>query len=79
MTDAIVLPQQTFDVANDLGRIWRLCQQTDVHRQHKILRRQPPDMDMLEADGLVGPAEGSNRREVLVPKDYFNEVDLKLR
>ncbi len=36
-------------------------------------------MDMLEADGLVGPAEGSNRREVLVPKDYFNEVDLKLR
>jgi len=36
-------------------------------------------MDMLEADGLVGPAEGSTRREVLVPKDYFNEVDQQLR
>jgi len=36
-------------------------------------------MDMLEADGIVGPAEGSNRREVLVPKDYFDEVDQQLR
>ncbi len=36
-------------------------------------------MDMLEADGIVGPAEGSNRREVLVPKDYFDEVDKQLR
>jgi S-DNA-T family DNA segregation ATPase FtsK/SpoIIIE len=36
-------------------------------------------MDMLEADGIVGPNEGSNRREVLVPKDYFDEVDKQLR
>ena len=36
-------------------------------------------MDMLEADGIVGPSEGSNRREVLVPKDYFDEVDQQLR
>ena len=36
-------------------------------------------MDMLEADGIVGPSEGSSRREVLVPKDYFNEVDHQLR
>ena len=36
-------------------------------------------MDMLEADGIVGPSEGSSRREVLVPKDYFDEVDHQLR
>jgi S-DNA-T family DNA segregation ATPase FtsK/SpoIIIE len=36
-------------------------------------------MDMLEADGIVAPNDGSNRREVLVPKDYFDEVDRQLR
>jgi len=36
-------------------------------------------VDMLEADGIVGPNDGSNRREVLVPKDYFDEVDRQLR
>ncbi len=36
-------------------------------------------MDMLEADGIVGANDGSNRREVLVPKDYFDEVDRQLR
>ncbi len=36
-------------------------------------------MDMLEADGIVGPNDGSNRREVLVPKEYFDEVDRQLR
>jgi S-DNA-T family DNA segregation ATPase FtsK/SpoIIIE len=36
-------------------------------------------VDMLEADGIVGPPEGSRPREVLVPKDYFDEVDRQLR
>jgi S-DNA-T family DNA segregation ATPase FtsK/SpoIIIE len=36
-------------------------------------------MDMLEADGIVAPNDGSNRREVLVPKEYFDEVDRQLR
>jgi S-DNA-T family DNA segregation ATPase FtsK/SpoIIIE len=36
-------------------------------------------VDMLEADGIVGPPEGSKAREVLVPKDYFDEVDRQLR
>ena len=36
-------------------------------------------VDMLEADGIVGPPEGSKAREVLVAKDYFNEVDQQLR
>ncbi len=32
-------------------------------------------VDMMEADGLVSPAAGSKPREVLVGKDYFDEVD----
>ncbi|MCG8455059.1 MAG: hypothetical protein MI919_02180, partial [Holophagales bacterium] len=32
-------------------------------------------IDMLEADGILGPAQGSKPRDVLVPVDYFEEVD----
>jgi len=30
-------------------------------------------LDAMEQDGLVGPAQGSRGREVLVPPDYFGE------
>jgi S-DNA-T family DNA segregation ATPase FtsK/SpoIIIE len=36
-------------------------------------------VDMMEAEGLVSPATGGKAREVLVPKDYFDEVDAQLR
>ena len=36
-------------------------------------------VDMMEADGLVSPAAGGKPREVLVKKDYFDEVDAQLR
>jgi hypothetical protein len=29
----------------------------------------------MERDGLLGPAQGSKPREVLVGRDYFEEVD----
>jgi S-DNA-T family DNA segregation ATPase FtsK/SpoIIIE len=32
-------------------------------------------IDMMERDGLLGPAQGSKPREVLVPQNYFQEVD----
>jgi S-DNA-T family DNA segregation ATPase FtsK/SpoIIIE len=32
-------------------------------------------IDMMERDGLLGPAQGSKPREVLVKPDYFTEVD----
>jgi S-DNA-T family DNA segregation ATPase FtsK/SpoIIIE len=35
-------------------------------------------MDSLEADGIVGPPEGSKPRQVLVPPDYFEEIDNRL-
>ena len=36
-------------------------------------------VDMMEMDGLVSPAAGGKPREVLVDKDYFDEVDAQLR
>jgi len=32
-------------------------------------------LDMMEQQGVVGPSQGSRGREVLVPPDYFGEVD----
>lgn len=36
-------------------------------------------VDMMEMEGLVSPAVGGKPREVLVDKDYFEEVDAQLR
>jgi S-DNA-T family DNA segregation ATPase FtsK/SpoIIIE len=33
-------------------------------------------IDMMERDGLLGPAQGSKPREVLVKPDYFEEIDI---
>jgi S-DNA-T family DNA segregation ATPase FtsK/SpoIIIE len=36
-------------------------------------------VDMMEMEGLVSPAAGGKPREVLVDKNYFDEVDAQLR
>lgn len=36
-------------------------------------------VDMMEAEGLVSPATGGKPREVLVDRNYFEEVDAQLR
>ncbi|MGE3841999.1 MAG: DNA translocase FtsK [Vicinamibacterales bacterium] len=36
-------------------------------------------VDMMEAEGLVSPAAGGKPREVLVSKDYFEEVDASVQ
>jgi S-DNA-T family DNA segregation ATPase FtsK/SpoIIIE len=36
-------------------------------------------VDMMEAEGLVSSGQGGKAREVLVDKDYFDEVDAQLR
>jgi S-DNA-T family DNA segregation ATPase FtsK/SpoIIIE len=32
-------------------------------------------IDMMERDGIIGPADGSKAREILVPADYYETVD----
>jgi S-DNA-T family DNA segregation ATPase FtsK/SpoIIIE len=32
-------------------------------------------LDMMEKEGLVGPPAGSKGRELLVPENYFGEVE----
>jgi S-DNA-T family DNA segregation ATPase FtsK/SpoIIIE len=34
-------------------------------------------LDMMEHEGVVGPPDGSRPREILVPTDYFDELDLR--
>jgi S-DNA-T family DNA segregation ATPase FtsK/SpoIIIE len=36
-------------------------------------------VDMMEAEGLISPATGGKPREVLVGREYFEEVDAQLR
>ncbi len=36
-------------------------------------------IDMMERDGLVGPADGSKPREILKGREYFSEVDAALQ
>ena len=36
-------------------------------------------IDLMERDGLVGPADGSKPRELLKPPSYFSEVDTAIR
>ncbi len=36
-------------------------------------------IDLMERDGLVGPADGSKPRELLKPASYFAEVDAAIR
>jgi S-DNA-T family DNA segregation ATPase FtsK/SpoIIIE len=36
-------------------------------------------IDLMEQDGIIGPADGARPREILVPKDYFSEVDARTR
>jgi S-DNA-T family DNA segregation ATPase FtsK/SpoIIIE len=32
-------------------------------------------IDLMERDGIIGPADGAKPREILVPKDYYETVD----
>jgi DNA segregation ATPase FtsK/SpoIIIE, S-DNA-T family len=36
-------------------------------------------IDMMERDGIVGPADGSRPREILKPPDWLNEVETVIR
>jgi DNA segregation ATPase FtsK/SpoIIIE, S-DNA-T family len=36
-------------------------------------------IDIMEKDGIVGPADGTKPREILKPKDWMREIDQSLR
>ena len=34
-------------------------------------------IDLMEQDGIIGPADGARPREILVSKDYFSVIDAR--
>jgi S-DNA-T family DNA segregation ATPase FtsK/SpoIIIE len=71
------------DLYDEAARIVVASGQASISYLQRRLRigfsRAARLVDMMEAEGLVSPADGSKAREVLVDKGYFNEVDTQLR
>jgi DNA segregation ATPase FtsK/SpoIIIE, S-DNA-T family len=71
------------DLYDDASRIVVQSGQASISYLQRRLRigfsRAARLVDMMEADGLVSPAAGGKAREVLVSKDYFDEVDAQIR
>jgi len=71
------------DLYDDAARIVVQSGQASISYLQRRLRigfsRAARLVDMMEADGLVSPAAGGKAREVLVGKDYFDEVDVQIR
>ncbi len=71
------------DLYDEASRIVVSSAQASISYLQRRLRigfsRAARLIDMMEAEGLVSPAAGGKPREVLVGKDYFEEVDAQLR
>jgi len=71
------------DLYDDAARIVVQSSQASISYLQRRLRigfsRAARLVDMMEMEGLVSPAAGGKPREVLVAKDYFDEVDAQLR
>src|SRR4030095_8785260 len=71
------------DLYDDASRIVVQSGQASISYLQRRLRigfsRAARLVDMMEAAGLVSPAAGGKAREVLVSKDYFDEVDAHIR
>jgi S-DNA-T family DNA segregation ATPase FtsK/SpoIIIE len=67
------------DLYDEAARIVVASGQASISYLQRRLRigfsRAARLVDMMEAEGLVSPAVGAKPREVLVKKDYFEEVD----
>ncbi len=67
---------ELFDEAARLVVAERQASASYLQRRLRIgFSRAARLVDMMEADGLLGPSQGSKPREVLVPVDYFEEID----
>jgi S-DNA-T family DNA segregation ATPase FtsK/SpoIIIE len=71
------------DLYDDAARIVVGSGQVSISYLQRKLRigfsRAARLVDMMEAEGLVSPGAGGKPREVLVDKNYFEEVDAQLR
>jgi S-DNA-T family DNA segregation ATPase FtsK/SpoIIIE len=71
------------DLYDDAARIVVESGQASISYLQRKLRigfsRAARLVDMMEMEGLVSPAAGGKPREVLVNKQYFDEVDAQLR
>ena len=71
------------DLYDEAARIVVSSAQASISYLQRRLRigfsRAARLVDMMEAEGLVSSGQGGKAREVLVPKDYFDEVDAQLR
>jgi S-DNA-T family DNA segregation ATPase FtsK/SpoIIIE len=81
MTDGVELEKD--DLYDEAARIVVQSGQASISYLQRRLRigfsRAARLVDMMEVEGLVSPAAGGKPREVLVDKDYFDEVDAQLR
>ncbi len=69
-----------FDKAARLVVEARVASTSHLQRRMRLgYSRAARIMVMLDADGIIGPSDGASRREGLVPKDYFDEVDHQSR
>ena len=67
---------ELFDEAARLVVAERKASASYLQRRLRIgFSRAARLIDMMEADGLLGPSQGSKPREVLVAPDFFAEVD----
>jgi S-DNA-T family DNA segregation ATPase FtsK/SpoIIIE len=71
------------DLYDEAARIVVASGQASISYLQRRLRigfsRAARLVDMMEMDGLVSAAAGGKPREVLVKKEYFDEVDAQLR
>ena len=79
--DAIEMEKD--DLYDEAARIVVQSGQASISYLQRRLRigfsRAARLVDMMEMEGLVSPASGGKPREVLVDKQYFDEVDAQLR
>jgi S-DNA-T family DNA segregation ATPase FtsK/SpoIIIE len=67
---------ELYDEASRLVIAERQASASFLQRRMRIgFSRAARLIDMMERDGLLGPAQGSKPREVLVKPDYFEEID----
>ena len=80
-TDGIDMEKD--DLYDEAARIVVQSGQASISYLQRRLRvgfsRAARLVDMMEMEGLVSPADGAKAREVLVDKQYFDEVDAQLR